>query len=128
MQPTKCEVCGGEVELRREGAVQGFYCKTCDWAVVTTYIPKIDLDETTYGLRAIGGDFHNESQVRAVAQVSGLNFIGARKLLQQDAPLVLEAMAPQILAAKMRLNEVGLLAEISPPFPIEYDNLDRSAR
>jgi hypothetical protein len=128
MQPTKCEVCGGEVEFRREGSVQGFFCKTCDWAVVTTYIPQIDLDETTYGLRAIGGDFHDEEQVRAVAQVSGLNFIGARRLLQQGAPLVLEAHAPQILAAKVRLNEVGLRTEISPPFPVDYQDGSRPVK
>jgi hypothetical protein len=128
MQPTKCEACGGELEFRREGSTQGFFCKTCDWAVVTTYIPRIDLDQTKYGLHAIGGDFHDENQVRAVAQVSGLNFIGARKLLQQGDPLVLEARAPEILAAKIRLNEAGLRAEISPPFPIDYENADRSAR
>jgi hypothetical protein len=116
MQPTKCEACGGEVEFRREGSVQGFYCKDCDWAVVTTYIPKIELDETKYQVRVSGGDFHNEEQVRAVSAVSGLNFIAARKLLQQENSLVFEGEAPKVLEVRNKLADAGLRPEISPQF------------
>lgn len=116
METSKCEACGGEVEFRRKEHVQGLFCKTCDWSVVTTYIPEIDLDETVYRLHAIGGDFHSDAHVRAVSQISGLNFIGARSLLQQDEPLVLEARAPRVLEAKTRMHEVGMKTKISPPF------------
>lgn len=113
----KCEVCGRELEFRREGSVQGFYCKSCDWAVVTTYIPEIQLDETIYELRVSGADFHNENHVRTVSAVSGLNFIAARKLLQQqEKPLVFAGKAPTIQDRRDKLAAVGFSIEISPPF------------
>ena len=116
MQPTECEVCGGEVEFRREGSTQGLYCKNCDWALVTTYIPKIDLDETIYRIRITESDFHDENQVRAVATISGVNFIAARKLLQEKNPIVLEGEASKVKQAKQRLIDAGLRFEIFPEF------------
>jgi hypothetical protein len=116
MRPMNCESCGGEVEFRQHGHIQGYYCKNCDWSVVATSIPAIELDETTYKLSVLDADFHNEEQVRVVSQMSGLNFIGSRSLLQQPEPVVFEGKAPQTLAARNQLLKVGLQSKISPSF------------
>jgi hypothetical protein len=112
----KCTACGGEIEFRREGSVQGYYCKSCDWAVVTTYIPEIQLDDTKYQVRVSGANFQNGEHVRIVSAASGLNFIAARKLLQQENPLVFEGEAPKVVEWRSKLAAVGLKSEISPPF------------
>lgn len=116
MQPEKCEACGGEVEFRREGSTQGYYCKRCGWAVVTTYIPPIELDETKYQVRIADANYQDEKQVKAVSSVSGLNFLQARKLLQQKNPVVFEGEAPKVLKARDALIMAGLHCDISPPF------------
>jgi hypothetical protein len=116
MQPTNCEACGGDIEFRREDSVQGLYCKICDSAVVTTYIPRIDIDETIYRVRVLDADFHNEDHVRIVSAISGLKFLAARRLLQQEKPLMLEGKAPNVLQARDKLVNAGLRTEISPEF------------
>jgi hypothetical protein len=113
---SKCEACGGDIEFRREDSVQGLSCKNCDWAVVTTYIPQIDIDETIYRVRVSDADFRNENHVRIVSAVSGLNFLAARRLLQQEKPLVYEGKAPDVLQAREKLVNAGLRTEISPQF------------
>lgn len=116
MQPEKCAACGGEVEFRREGSVQGFYCKSCDWAVVTTYIAPIELDETKYQVRVLGANYRDNRQVRAISAITGLNFIKTRELLKQERPVVYEGEAPMVLRARETLVAAGLHFEISPPF------------
>ena len=117
MASERCEKCGGEVEFRQEGSVQGLFCKSCDWSVVTTYIPAIQLDETDYEVRVKGGDFRNEAHVKAVAEVSGRNFLGARKLLQESEPLVYKGKAPEVARAQEVLAAAGVAIQILPPFP-----------
>ena len=116
MKPDKCESCGGELEFRREGSVQGLYCKNCDWALVTTYIAPIELDETKYKIRIAGANYTDEKQVKAVSTVSCLNFIQTRKLLQQENPIVFEGVAPNVMKARDALIAAGLYCDISPPF------------
>jgi hypothetical protein len=117
MASERCEKCGGEMEFRQEGSVQGLFCKNCDWYLVTTHIPAIQLDETDYEVRATGGDFHNEAHVKAVAEVSGRNFLGARKLLQESEPLVYRGKAPEVARAHGVLTTAGVGVQILPPFP-----------
>lgn len=116
MQPNTCEACGQKVEFRREGSTQGLFCTNCDWALVTTYIPQIELDETLYSVRISGTDLHDKNHIRAVSAVTGLNFIAARKLLQQDRPLVFEGKAPKVLEVRDTLASAGLSYLITPRF------------
>jgi hypothetical protein len=105
------------MELRQEGSVQGLFCKSCGGYLVTTHIPAIQLDETDYEVRATGADFHNEAHVKAVADVSGRNFLGARRLLQEKEPLVCRGKAPEVARAQDVLSAAGVGVQILPPFP-----------
>lgn len=117
MTAERCTQCGSDMEARREGSTQGLFCKNCDWAVVTTYIPALLLDETIYEVRATGGDFHKNAHVKAVAEVSGRNFLGARKLLQEREPLVYTGKAPEVARAEAVLTAADIGIQITPPFP-----------
>jgi hypothetical protein len=117
MRPERCEKCGGELEFRVEGSVEGFFCKSCDWAVVTTHIPQIQLDETPYEVRVTNGDYHDERHVKAVAEASGVNFLAARNLLKETSPLVFKGEATQVAKIRRALETVGLTPDIRPPFP-----------
>ena len=117
MASEHCENCGGEMEFRREGSVQGLVCQQCGWSLVTTYIPAIQLDETDYEVRACGGDYRNETHVKAVSELSSHNFLGARKLLQQHDPVVFKGKAADVVRARNMLVAAGLSYQILPPFP-----------
>lgn len=117
MTAERCTQCGGDMAFRREGSTQGLFCKHCDLSVVTTYIPAMLLDETIYEVRATGGDFRNETHVKAVAELSGRNFLGARKLLQEREPLVYKGKAPAVARAEAVLTAAGIGIQIEPDFP-----------
>lgn len=112
-----CEECGLEMEGRREGSVQGLFCKQCGWQVITSYIPAIHLDQMDYEVHACGGDSRNASHIRAVSELSGRNFLGARQLLEQHDPVVFKGKAPDVCRARDVLVAAGLGYEILPPFP-----------
>lgn len=117
MASEHCERCGLAMEFRREGSVQGLFCKQCGWSLVTTYIAAVRLDETDYQVHACGGDCRNQSHIKAVAELSGRNFLGARQLLEQHAPVVFKGKAPDVCRARDVLVAAGLSYQILPPFP-----------
>lgn len=117
MVSERCSQCGGELEARAEGRVQGLFCKHCGWAVITSRFPAIEFDQTDYEIRAIGGDFLNKVHVKAVAEITGRNFLGARKLLQETEPLVYRGQAPEVARFAAVLTAAGLGVQIVPPFP-----------
>jgi hypothetical protein len=116
MKTDICEECGGEVEFRRQGSIQGLFCTHCGWSVVTTFIPEIKLDRSIYTVRVRTADFHNAGHVRAVASVASLNFPAARRLLQEEAPVIYQGMAPEVVRVRAVLADAGLATEITPVF------------
>lgn len=112
-----CEKCGGKMEMRREGSTQGLFCTQCDWSMVTTHIPEIRLDTTLYEVSACDGDFDNASHVKTVAQLSGVNFLAARKLLQREFPVVFKGVAADVLNVRETLTKAGITSKVAPEFP-----------
>ena len=114
----KCERCGHLLEARRSGTTQGLFCPNCDWSVVTTYIPEIKLDATSYEILITGGDYRSLDQVKLLARVGDMNFITARKLLQENSPFVLPKRdATATAEVRDQLDSAGLGYQISPSFP-----------
>jgi hypothetical protein len=105
------------MEARREGSIQGLFCTNCDWSIVTTYIPEILLDETLYEVSIINGDAQNKQHIKTVAQVASVNFLAARKLLQEQSPFVVfRGIATEVVKVREVLCMVGLVYEITPEF------------
>lgn len=113
-----CPQCGGALEPRREGSTQGLFCMNCEWSVVTTVLPDILRDTSTYTVKVTQGDFKNDHHLKAVAQLAGVNMLTSRKLLQQSESFVVATgSARKIAAARDTLLSAGLGFAIEPPFP-----------
>ena len=105
------------MEIRQEGSTQELFCTNCDWSIVTTYIPEILLDETLYEVSIIVGDPQNKQHIKTVAQVASVNFLAARKLLQEQSPFVVfRGIATEVVKVREVLCMVGLVYEITPEF------------
>jgi hypothetical protein len=111
-----CEKCGGRMEIRREGSSQGLFCTQCDWSVVTTRISEVKLDTTLYEIVACDGNPDDARHVKAVAQVSGTNFLATRKILQREFPIVFKGIAVDVLQVRETLAGVGIRCQVTPEF------------
>ncbi len=115
---TTCEKCGGVLEFRRQGSTGGLFCTKCDWSVVTTYLPEILQDLTTYDVKVISGDYRNDQQLKVVAQVAGVNLLTARQLLKDTHGFVVfTGIASKVTEVRDMLTSGGLTFEITPSFP-----------
>lgn len=112
----KCEKCGLELQFRKEGSTQGLYCLNCGWIVVTTYIPKLQLDRTNYRVYVTGADFKNVRHIQIISKIYGMNYIVVKKLLQEDKPLVFEGYARDVIKIREKLSLGGIGCEIIPEF------------
>jgi hypothetical protein len=113
--PTACEQCRGELVVFNEGSTQGTRCDLCGWSVVTTNMPGIQLDECRYEVRC-RGDYWNQTQIRAVSEVTGHNFLMSRDMLQQGSTLVFSGQAKSVLRVRNILVSAGVACEITPDF------------
>lgn len=111
-----CEKCGAPAEMRQSGSTRGVYCTKCDWALVTTYVGDMAKDMTKYEVRILTGDAQNERHIRAVASVSGVNFIAAKKLLSEAESVVFVGRAARVLEVRSLLDGAGITSRISPDF------------
>lgn len=114
----KCEVCGGGMKVFLEGRSQGMRCENCGWSVVTIYTPEIDRDQTTYVVRLVGGDFHNAEHVKLISLLADVNFLSARKLLQEfeSQPVLASGKARDIALVREKLQELLIPYLITPDF------------
>lgn len=112
----RCPQCASPTEQIREGRVSGTRCPKCGWSVVTTETDAIDRDASTYQVRVRHSDFHNETQVKTVARLAGINFLQARRLLQEEDPIVFQGGAREVLRVKAELDQAHLLHSITPSF------------
>lgn len=112
-----CEKCGSQTEVFREGRTQGIRCKQCDWSVVTTYTPPIQLDQTIYEVRIERGDYQDAKQVKAVAHVIGGNFLSARDTLKNGQPIVFSGDAQHVMQVRDSLLAAGVVVAVQPEFP-----------
>lgn len=112
-----CENCGTATEYSLEGSTACWRCPNCGWSVVTTSIPEIELDETKYSVFVTASDYKNKEQVKAVSEVSGKNFLEARKAMQEERVLILQEEAVTVAKARDLLQKSGVGFEIEPKFP-----------
>ena len=120
-----CERCGSAMETRREGFSLAYICNSCGWGVATTCFPPIFTDETVYRVFVTDGNIADTNHIRTVAAITGLNFLGARKLLLSQCPCIFSGKAPDVLKARNRLRKAGLATDTDPVFKWCDDDLTR---
>ncbi len=112
-----CEKCGTMMQPFLEESTQGMHCPKCGWSVVTTYISEIELDTTEYEVHIDRGDQYNKNQIKVISKITGLNFLGSKKLLQDTKPLIFKGTAVDVIKVRKLLISAGLICLISPVFP-----------
>ncbi len=69
MDRINCEICGGEMEYRRDKTTQGWYCTNCEWNVITSFIEPIYEDATTYNVFSIRNIQVGAEQLKAISKI-----------------------------------------------------------
>ena len=113
----KCEECGSDTEYRVEGSTEGFFCTKCDWALVTTRISEIAQDIVKYKMFLLSADKNNKEQIKALSKVANINFLQARKISQEEKPLLIEDEALVIDEARKLFDGLSIEYVIEPKFP-----------
>lgn len=114
----QCQNCGANLEHRIQGSSQGLFCNQCGkWVLVTTYIPEIRRDKTKYKMYLCFADSKNKQHITALAKVANINFLEARKMTQEDKPLVLVDEAIAVDKARKIFNDLSIQYDIKPLFP-----------
>ena len=86
----KCEHCGTDTDYRAEGSTEGFFCPKCNWALVTTHIPKITQDITKYSVYLTSANYKNKDHLKILAKLANINLLQARGLVQKEDSLYLK--------------------------------------
>lgn len=112
-----CEKCGAVMEVRKQSTTEGVFCPSCGWAVVTSHVPEMLQDITKYKMYLLSADPQNKEQLKAVSGVANVNFLQAKKMSQEERPLVVEDEALAINEARKTFDKLSIRYEIEPTFP-----------
>jgi hypothetical protein len=112
----KCEKCGAEMLEYREGHSCGYICSNCGWGLATSFYEPYETDMTRYSI-VIRGNEATHAAIKAISDVSGMNFLQANKLLRMPEAIVFEGRAVEILEKKKVLLENNISFKITPDFP-----------
>ncbi len=114
----KCQHCATNLEHRIKGSTQGLFCNQCDkWVIVTTYIPEIRQDKTKYKIYLLSADSQNKQHIKALAEAANINFLQARKMIQEDKTLILEDEAVVVDRVRKTFKDLSIKYDIEPLFP-----------
>ena len=114
---TRCPDCARPLEHWISGSTQGAYCPVCRrWDVVTTYWPPILADRTIYRVLVAPNAHPSVEQVRAVAGVSGKNFLWATRVLAGPFTALFAGRAEAVLPVLAALDGAGVAREVEPAF------------
>ena len=112
-----CEKCGRKLEHRIEGSVQGQFCEKCGWGAVTTFIPPIRRDPTTYQVFIFKNNHPTVDQIKIVSKICNRNYLEVRRMLMEQQALVYEGRAEAVLTVVENLKKGCLLYKVLPQFP-----------
>ena len=111
-----CEKCMQEMIWSVEGSTQGWRCPMCGWNIITTYIDEIDADETEYSLYIRCVLEVDAEKIKFVAKTANVNFVTAKRMLEEKETCILKAKAPKIKSAIVKLQELNIDYDVSPSF------------
>lgn len=118
MQKIICEKCGADMEYSIKGNTQGYYCKNCEWSVVTSFLPDYLGDTIVYTVYLLPGQSINIDKIKTIASISSLNFIESKNFFSSDSKLKLySGVAFEVLKIVKCLKSTNIEFEILPNFP-----------
>lgn len=112
-----CEKCKAEMDYSIEGSVQGLRCPLCgSWGLITTYMEEIYVDYTEYSLYIRKGSEINIEKIKCVAKIAKVNFLAAKRMLEEKEVCILKARAPEIKVAIAKLQDLSIDFIVNPLF------------
>jgi hypothetical protein len=112
----KCEKCGADMLEYREGHSFGYTCSNCGWGLAASFFEPYETDTTRYSI-VIQENEATRAAIKAISDVSGVNFLQANKLLKMPEAIMFEGRAVEILEKKKVLVENNIYFKITPDFP-----------
>jgi len=124
-----CEKCGAEMKEVHSSFSIGMECPNCGWGWVTTHIDAVFEDDINYEIWLIPGNEQSKVKIKVMAEVLGVNFLQAKKILSSEEAVMIykarnEAAATMPKAKRVQtvvalLKQAGLRFSIKPDFPYE---------
>lgn len=111
-----CPECGSDTISKIEGSTLLIKCSCCDWAVATTYTDPINTDTTMYTISLCSGNIPTKELLKTVSSITGLNYIGAKKIVENPGSSFFQGKAPETKRIASALTKVGARYEINPDF------------
>ncbi len=111
-----CPNCGHQLRIKREYPSFALICDHCGWGVATTMWDPIDLDETEYVIRLAEGNIVNKKTLSLISQMTGLNFILSKKLIESFG-ILWSGKAREAKEKIDFLKEQEISFTITPEFP-----------
>lgn len=112
-----CSTCGSKLVFKIQDSVQGLFCPHCGWQVVTTYVPPIQKDQTTYRVHVNGVSNPSINQIRLISKICRSHYLETKKNLAQPSPMIYEGMAESVLDIAKELSANQIAFKIVPVFP-----------
>ena len=114
-----CERCRTSMIYFCKNSVHGWACKNCGWEVITTYIDQMHQDRTEYCIYIKRMKIIDKDKIKLVAEISGVNYIMARKMLWEGEFCVQKAKAKDIKSIIDKLKNADIPFEVVPEFYYE---------
>ncbi|MBQ7503115.1 hypothetical protein IJT93_10505 [bacterium] len=112
-----CEECGAGMEWFRRGGCCGWECKSCGWNVATSWFDPIEMDQTAYSISLEPSENPAVSKLKLTAEIAGVNWLEAKKLIENAPAELFRGPAPQIKEIRDKLEAAGMKYKIEPEFP-----------
>ena len=111
-----CPKCGNEMIAVYEKPALNLTCPKCGCKIATTKWEDIDLDGTDYEVVLKPSINHSMEQIKFISNLTGLNFIASKKLLENGGVL-LKARAVELKEKMNSLVANGIDFSVTPDFP-----------
>ncbi len=112
-----CDKCGAEMIPVDSERPVGMKCPKCGWGWVTSYIDPIKEDETIYEISLEEGNQVTKDNIRLVSEISDVNFLEAKRLLENAPKSFISGKAVDINDAVIRLKDAGIIFTVTPEYP-----------
>lgn len=112
-----CPECNAPTISKIEGSSLVIECPECGWSIATSHIDPIYEDETIYLVRVGLNKTSSKEALKAVACITGGNFISAKSLLETPGSKLIEGKAPVVKKCLEDLTAAGVGFEVCPEFP-----------
>lgn len=112
----KCEKCGTKMEFKIEGHTKGWFCKKCGDAIVTSHFSDLEIDAQIYDVYVKSNNKLDIESVKIVSEISGLNYIKAKDLLEKGG-LLLNGLAIDIDKDIKVLKKSYIKFYVQPNYP-----------